>query len=432
MKRRKYYIETYGCQMNEADSELVAGLLRGKSYQPTNSPEDADIILVNTCSVRENAERRAIARLSQFKNLKKVNPGLLIGILGCVAQRDKDEVLHKNPFIDIALGPDSYRKLPEAIESVSLPVTGFQLSREEVYNELSPFRSSRVNAWISIMRGCDKFCTYCIVPFTRGRERSRSLSGIVEEVKQAVADGYSEITLLGQNVNSYIYETFRFPELLEAVSAITGLKRIRYTSPHPQDFDDRLLEVMRDHSNICHHIHLPLQSGSTRVLELMKRNYNQAKYLSVVENIRRHMPDCAITTDIIVGFPQETETDFLETLKVMDAVIFDAAYNFKYSPRPGTPAARMIDDVTSGEKSDRLNRVIEKQKRHTLLKNRALVGTMQELLVDNVSRKNPNEKTGRTGTNKIVIIQKGNPEISDVVRVRIEKAIGVSLFGTIV
>lgn len=432
MKTKKFYIETYGCQMNEADSELVAGFLLKKSYQPTNSPEDADIILVNTCSVRENAERRAIARLSQFKNLKKVNPDLLIGILGCVAQRDKEEILRKNPFIDIALGPDSYRKLPEAIDSISLPLTGFQLSRKEVYDGLSPFRSSRVNAWISIMRGCDKFCAYCIVPFTRGRERSRSLSSIVEEVKQAVADGYSEVTLLGQNVNSYVYEAFRFPDLLEAVSAVAGLKRIRYTSPHPQDFDDRLLEVMRDHPNICRHIHLPLQAGSTRVLELMKRNYDQARYLSVVENIRRHMPDCAITTDIIVGFPQETEADFLETLRVMDAVIFDAAYNFKYSPRPGTLAARMIDDVTPEEKSDRLDRVIEKQKRHMLLRNRALVGTIQELLVDSVSRKNPNEKTGRTGTNKIVIIQKGNPEIRDVVRVRIEKAIGISLFGTLV
>ncbi|PIS30659.1 MAG: tRNA (N6-isopentenyl adenosine(37)-C2)-methylthiotransferase MiaB [Candidatus Marinimicrobia bacterium CG08_land_8_20_14_0_20_45_22] len=432
MKTKKFYIETYGCQMNEADSELVAGLLLKKSYLPANLPEEADIILVNTCSVRENAERRAIARLSQFKNLKKVNPDLLIGIIGCVAQRYREEIIRENPFIDIALGPDSYRKLPDAIDSASFPVTGFQLSKKEVYDGLLPFRSSRVNAWISIMRGCDKFCAYCIVPFTRGRERSRSLTGIVDEVKQAVADGHSEVTLLGQNVNSYTYEAFRFPELLEAVSAVAGLKRIRYTSPHPQDFDDRLLEVMRDHSNICRHIHLPLQSGSTRILSLMRRNYDQARYLSLVENIRRHMPDCAITTDIIVGFPQETEADFSETLKVMDIVVFDAAYNFKYSPRPGTLAAKMVDNVTPEEKSDRLNRVIEKQKRHTLIRNSVLVGTIQELLVDSVSRKNPSEKIGRTGTNKIVIIQKGNPEIREVVRVRIEKAIGISLFGTIV
>lgn len=432
MFMKKFYIETYGCQMNEADSELIAGLMVNQPYVATNLPEEADIIFVNTCSVRENAERRVIARLSQFKNLKKKNPNLLIGMVGCVAQHDKGEILKKNPFIDIILGPDSYRKIPQILDSHLFPQMDFNLSRDEVYDGLSPFRSSPVSAWISIMRGCDKFCAYCIVPFTRGRERSRSPVSIINEVTQAVADGYSEVTLLGQNVNSYTYQNYRFPELLEAVANVNNLKRVRFMSPHPQDIDDGMLEVMRNHENICHHIHLPLQSGSTRVLQLMNRSYDQARYLSVAKKIRQYLPDSAITTDIIVGFPGETEEDFLETLRVMDEVMFDSAYNFQYSPRPGTKAAKMIDDVTPEQKADRLERVIDKQKHHTLIRNRELVDTEQEILIEGMSKKNSSEKIGRTKTNKIVIIKQGNAEINDVVQVKIEKAIGVSLFGKIV
>ena len=282
------------------------------------------------------------------------------------------------------------------------------------------------------MRGCDKFCSYCIVPYTRGRERSRSLESIIDEVKNAIDDGYREVTLLGQNVNSYKYNNYRFSDLLEAVSGVQSVQRVRFISPHPKDIDNKMLELMKDRQNICNHIHLPLQAGSSRVLKSMNRVYSQREYLSVAEKIHDYLPDVAITTDIIVGFPGETEEDFLETLKVMDKVVFDSAFMFKYSPRPGTKAALMKDDVSEEEKADRLTRVIEKQREHTLIRNNALVGSIQEVLIEDLSKKDPKEKMGRTETNKIVIIKEGETEIGDLVKVKIEKALGVSLFGKIV
>jgi len=432
MDFKKYYIETYGCQMNEADSELIAGILEGFSCRSVNKPEEADVILVNTCTVRENAERRAISRLDQFKSLKKKNPDLILGLLGCVAQRDRGKIISEKPFVDLILGPDSYQHLPEIFNGCKYPLVNVKLSKTEVYEGITPFRRTKVNAWISIMRGCDKFCSYCIVPYTRGRERSRSIESIANEAKKAVGDGYKEVTLLGQNVNSYRYENYKFPDLLEAVSNVKEVQRIRFTSPHPNDIDDRMLEVIRDHQNICKHIHLPLQAGSSRILNLMNRGYDQGKYLSVVKKIRTYLSDVAISTDIIVGFPGETEEDFLETLNVMDKVVFDSAFMFKYSPRPGTKASLMEDDVSEEEKADRLTRVIEKQREHTLIRNSALVGSVQEVLVEDLSKKDPNEKMGRTGTNKVVIIKKGDAEIGDLVKVKIEKAVGVSLFGEIV
>ncbi len=432
MNVKKYYIETYGCQMNEADSELIAGMLEEFSCRSVDKPGEADVILVNTCTVRENAERRAISRLDQFKSLKKKNPDLILGLLGCVAQRDRGKIISEKPFIDLILGPDSYKHLPEIFNGRKFPLVNVKLSKTEVYEGVTPYRRSKVNAWISIMRGCDKFCSYCIVPYTRGRERSRSIKSIVNEAKKAVGDGYKELTLLGQNVNSYRYENYKFPDLLEAVSNVKEVKRIRFTSPHPNDIDDRMLEVMRDHQNICKHIHLPLQSGSSRVLNLMNRGYDQEKYLSVVKKIRTCLSDVAITTDIIVGFPGETEENFLETLNVMDKVVFDSAFMFKYSPRPGTKASLMKDDVSEDEKADRLTRVIEKQREHTLIRNSAFVGSIQEVLIEDLSKKDPNEKMGRTETNKVVIIKKGDAEIGDLVKVNIEKAVGVSLFGEIV
>ncbi|MCD6440491.1 MAG: tRNA (N6-isopentenyl adenosine(37)-C2)-methylthiotransferase MiaB [Candidatus Marinimicrobia bacterium] len=431
MNFKKYYIETYGCQMNEADSEIIAGLLEGCNYKATRAPEEADIILVNTCSVREGADRRAIARLSQYKYLKKQNPGLTLGLVGCVAQRDRGKILKQKPFIDLVLGPDSYRRIPELIRHNDKPYIDVHLSKQEVYEGLMPFRNTQVNAWVSIMRGCNKFCSFCIVPFTRGRERSRAVESIVTEVKKAIQDGYQEITLLGQNVNSYKHQEDRFPDLLKAVALIPGVKRIRFTSPHPQDVDEAMLKVMREHENICKSIHLPLQAGATKILKLMNRTYSKEKYLDVVDKIREYMPDCGITTDIIVGFPGETDEDFEETLDVMDRVVFDNAYMFKYSPRPGTAAAKLPDDVPENVKAERLNRIIEKQKIHLLAKNRALVGTVQTVLIDGLSKKSSGEKIGRTDTNKLVILKTGSARIGEMVKVLIYDAAGVSLFGKI-
>ncbi len=431
MNSKKYYIETYGCQMNEADSEIMAGLLERVNYTSTYLPEEADIILVNTCSVRQGADNRAIARLSQFKHLKKQNPELLLGLVGCVAQRDKGKILEEKPFIDLVLGPDTYRQIPELLNKQELPFVDVHLSKQEVYDGLTPFRNTMVNAWVSIMRGCDKFCSYCIVPFTRGRERSRSVKSIVEEVRQAVSGGYVEVTLLGQNVNSYCYEENRFSDLLLTVAEIPGVKRIRFTSPHPEDIDEAMLKVMHKYKNICKHIHLPLQAGSTKILKSMNRTYTQEEYLNLVDKIRKYMPGCGITTDIIVGFPGETQDDFNDTLYVMDQVVFDNAYMFKYSPRPNTSAAKLPDDVPENEKSERLNTVIEKQKVHTLQKNRALIGTVQSVLIDGISKKDSNEKIGRTDPNKMVILKEGDADIGNIVNVHIIDAAGVSLFGKI-
>jgi len=432
MEARKFYIETYGCQMNEADTELVVGLLRGANYQLTAIPEEADLILINSCSVRENAEKRAIARLAQFKSLKKKKPELLLGLIGCVAQRNYDEILTENKFVDLVLGPDSYRNLPEYLNQEQMPIVDVNLSRTEVYDELIPSRNSVVNAWVSIMRGCNKFCTFCIVPYVRGRERSRSPQSIIDEIRQALNDGYREVTLLGQNVNSYHYGANRFPELLELVAAIPSLRRIRFTSPHPGDVDEKMLAVMQSHSNICKQIHLPLQAGSSRILKLMNRSYDQVHYLKVVNLIREFLPQVALTTDIIVGFPGETADDFEQTLQVMQIVKFDSAFMFKYSPRPGTKAAKMTDDVPEEEKSRRLKAVIQLQKSHTLERNKALVGTVQEVLIDGTSKKNPDEMIGRTESNKIVVIKEGHPKIGEFCNVQIEKAMGVSLFGKII
>ncbi len=428
---KKYYIETYGCQMNVADSELVAGLLNRQNYRLTDSSAEADIILVNTCSVRQNAEQRALARLAQFKHYKEQNPELILGLIGCVAQRDRGNLIKEKQFIDLVLGPDTYRQLPDILKKNQLPQIDVRLSREETYQDLLPFRQTQVNAWVSIMRGCNKFCSFCIVPYVRGRERSRPVDSIINEIRQAVSAGFQEITLLGQNVNSYQYHEFRFPELLKAVADIKGVKRIRFTSPHPEDVDDQMLLVMSESENICHHIHLPLQAGSADVLRRMNRGYAPEKYLDLVQKIRKYLPDCAISTDIIVGFPGETDEDFNQTLYIMDRVIFDNAFMFKYSVRPGTKAAKMKNDVTNDEKAERLNQVIMKQKEHTLIRNQALIGSRQLVLIDGLSKKNKQEVIGRTDSNKQVVIKAGSAQIGDFVNVEIIDAAGVSLFGII-
>ena len=314
---KSFYLETYGCQMNEYDSELVANILVDLGYSKSNKIEEADAIFLNTCAIREKAQETVHNRLDSLAYLKKQKKHLIIGVLGCMAQNLKNVLLESKPYVDIILGPDSYRKLPEIIKFRSSNINHIvdtKLSKHEIYDDLFPSRKDGINAWISIMRGCDKFCTFCIVPFTRGRERSRSISSVIKEAKDIIKTGYKEITLLGQNVNSYRTDMGRFPELLQAVANIDGVKRIRYTSPHPQDMDEELLQVMKDNDNICNYIHLPLQAGSDRILKRMNRTYDQKGFLELVDKIKYYLPQCSISTDIIVGFPGETDTEFQETL----------------------------------------------------------------------------------------------------------------------
>jgi len=345
---KTYLIETYGCQMNVADSELVEGILNKIGMQKTTVVDDADAIFLNTCAIRENAESKIHSRLGNLYKLKLNKPELIIGVLGCMAQNLKDDLLKNKPYVDIILGPDSYRNIPMLINRHNLDkksIVDTKLSRFEVYENMFPKRGDTFNAWVSIMRGCDKFCTFCIVPFTRGRERSRSIDSIVQEIQRAVSDGFAEITLLGQNVNSYNFEEKDFADLLLEVSNIDGVKRIRYTSPHPQDINEKLLEVMASRENICNYIHFPLQSGSNKILEKMNRTYSKEHFIYMVKKIREIIPNCGLSTDIIVGFPGETDDDFRDTLQVMNEVKFNSAFTFKYSPRPYTKAAQFSDQI---------------------------------------------------------------------------------------
>ena len=429
---KSYFIETYGCQMNVADSELISGLLSSEGYNKTSDIHAADIIFVNTCAIREHAEDKVHSRLGLYNQLKQKKPETIIGILGCMAQNLKEDILESKPFVDIILGPDSYRKLPEMINNRSNKIDHIvdtKLSRYEVYDNLFPSRNEGINAWISIMRGCDKFCTFCIVPFTRGRERSRSIDSIVSEAVQAVSDGFYEITLLGQNVNSYNHQGQKFHELLDEVAQINGLKRIRYTSPHPQDMTQEVLNVMRKHQTICNYVHLPLQSGNERILKRMNRTYKMLEFISLVKKIRETLPNVGLSTDIIVGFPGESKIEFNDTLDVMEKVHFDSAYTFKYSSRPGTKASEFEDLVAEDEKQSRLEMVIEMQKKHTLSQNKKRVGSIEMILVEKESKRSTNHWAGRTDSNRWVIFEKNNSQIGDLVSVKITNAKGITLHG---
>ena len=429
---KTYYIETYGCQMNVADSELVAGLLKKSGYKEPKSEIHASAIFLNTCAIREHAEDKIHSRLGTLRKLKKERPDVLIGILGCMAQHVKDDILHNKSYVDFVLGPDSYRRLPDLLkrqEYTRDSIVDTRLSRFEVYEDLFPSRKEGINAWVSIMRGCDKFCTFCIVPFTRGRERSRNLTSIIKEVKQAVNLGFLEITLLGQNVNSYQSNKIRFPELLDSVSQIKGVKRIRFTSPHPKDIDDQMLFIMRDKSNICNSVHLPLQAGSDRILKRMNRTYTKSEFISLAKRIRNVLPDCSLSTDIIAGFPGETDKDFEETLDVMEQIKFDSAFTFKYSQRPGTKATEYSDHVHKKVKDKRLQELIDVQQRHTLKRNQETIGKRVKVLVEKNSKKSKNFWAGRTDNNKWVLFPKEETQIGDFVNVRIVDARGISLFG---
>jgi len=433
--RKKYYIETYGCQMNVADSELIEAMLENEGYIVSNDPWKSDVIFINTCSIREKAEEKIHSQLGRWDLIKKQKPEILIGVLGCMAQNLKQDLLENRPFVDIVLGPDSYRNLPTLLKRKLKDrnsIVDTKLSRFEVYEGLFPNRRNGVNAWISIMRGCDKFCTFCIVPFTRRRERSRSLDSILFEAKQAIKDGFREITLLGQNVNSYNYNQYKFHNLLERVAKIPGVDRIRYTSPHPQDITDDLLQVMSQYDNISNYIHLPLQSGNNRILKRMHRSYTQNDFLVLVEKIRENLPGVGISTDIIVGFPGETEEEFLDTIYVMEKVKFDSAFTFKYSPRLGTKAYEYDDQISENIKKCRLEKIIKLQKEHSLIRNSKLLGTIQTILVEKESKMSKKQWAGRTDSNKWVIFDKGNVNVNDLVKVYIKDAKGISLRGELI
>ena len=431
---KSYYLETYGCQMNVADSELIEGMLHQEGYRPIREMSKADAIFVNTCAIRDHAEEKVHSRLGLFNKVKRDNPSVIIGVLGCMAQNLKDDLLVKKPYVDIILGPDAYRRLPDYLRRSEKKnhIVDTKLSRFEVYDDLFPSRKQGINAWVSIMRGCDKFCTFCIVPFTRGRERSRGIDSIIAEVSQAVSDGFVEITLLGQNVNSYQYDSVRFPQLLETVAAVEGVERIRYTSPHPQDVTEELLDVMASHASICNSIHFPLQSGSDRILKRMNRTYTRKHFIQQVDMMREKIPHIGISTDIIVGFPGETETDFQETLDVASQVQFDSAFTFKYSARPYTKAVENQDQIPEEEKQDRLERLILLQKEHTLARNKKTIGSVQSVLIEKESKKSTSHWAGRTDSNKWVIFPKESTAIKETVPVRILSTSGISLQGKIV
>jgi tRNA-2-methylthio-N6-dimethylallyladenosine synthase len=428
-----YFIETFGCQMNVADSELVAGLLEDCGYSQTQDMTKADIIFMNTCAIREKAEETVHNRLDSIHYLKKKNPQLIFGVLGCMAQNLKNELLESKPYVDIILGPDSYRRIPEIINNRKVQnahQVDTRLSKFEVYDSMLPLRNSGTNALVSISRGCDNFCTFCIVPFTRGRERSRDMDSIVAEVKDAVINGFNEVTLLGQNVNSYRTQNGKFPELMELVAQVPGVERIRYMSPHPQDMDEDLIKVMAKYKNICDYIHLPLQAGSDRILKRMNRTYTKQEFLDLVSLIRKHIPDCAISTDIIVGFPGETDEEYHDTLDVMNTVIFDRAFMFKYSSRPGTKAAEYTDQIDESTKQARLANLIELQQAHTLQANQKRIGKVLKVMIEKESKKTSSSWVGRSEGSVSVIFNKKNEKIHDIVDVLIQDAQGMSMFGS--
>ncbi len=429
---RKVYIETYGCQMNFSDSEIILSVLSDYGYNESQNLDESDVILLNTCSVRENAENKIKSRLSHLKKYKKNHPERIIGILGCMAERLKKDLLEKEKIVDLIVGPDEYRKLPNLIENVF--ETGekgiaVKLSKVETYDDITPVRKDGVTAFISVMRGCDKFCSFCVVPFTRGRERSRKLTSIVNEAKKIFDEGIKEVTLLGQNVNSYKDNENDFSDLLKAVALAVPNMRIRYTTSHPYDLSDKLLETMAEFKNICKYIHLPVQSGSDRILKLMNREYSVKHYLGIIEKAKKIMPGIGLSTDIIAGFPTETDEEHKMTLDLMQKVKYDGAFMFAYSPRENTKAYKYLDDIPYEIKQKRLEEIIELQRKISLKINKELIGKEKEILIETTSKKSPDFLMGRTDCNKSTIIPKANHKIGDFVKVKINKANSATLFG---
>jgi len=431
--KRSIYIETYGCQMNLADSEIVASILDRQGYRICTDIREADAVFLNTCAVRDNAEQKIYGRLANLKPLKTERSHMIVGILGCMAERLRKSLIEDQNLVDIVCGPDEYRNLPMLIDDAFGGEKGIrvQLSRVETYDDIVPLRMEGVSAWVAVMRGCDKFCTFCVVPFTRGRERSRGIRNVVQEIEALVSRGFREVTLLGQNVNSYYDDDHDFADLLREVAAVDPLLRVRFTTSHPQDMSDKLIETVAAHDNICKYIHLPVQSGSNRILELMNRTYTADHYLRLVEKIRRVVPGVALSTDIIAGFPTETEEDHRMTLELMEHVRFDGAFMFKYSPRENTRAYKMGDDVPDEVKGKRLQEIINLQRDVSYQINRQLIGSMQTILLEGPSKRSEKEWMGRTDTNKTVIISNDEYTAGEYVRVRINSATSATLFGTV-
>ena len=435
---RKLYIETYGCQMNVADTEVVASVMATDGYALTEKIEEADAIFVNTCSVRDNAEQRVLGRLQYFNSLRKNKKTLIIGVLGCMAERVKEDLIEKHG-VDLVAGPDAYMDLPNLVGAVEQgeKAMNVELSTQETYKDVVPLKVVGVNisGYVSIMRGCNNFCSYCIVPYTRGRERSRDVEGILAEVRDMYVKGYKDVTLLGQNVNSYSYEMpdgqiVGFPQLLERVAEAVPQMRIRFMTSHPKDMSDEMLHVMAAHKNICKFIHLPAQSGSSRILQVMNRKYTREWYLGRIAAIRRILPECAISTDLFCGFHSETEEEYEETLSLMREVGYDSAYMYKYSERPGTYAAKHLpDDIPENVKIRRLQGMIDLQNKLSEESNRRDIGKTFEVLVEGFSKRSRDQLFGHTEHNKVVIFDKGNHRVGDFVNVRIEDATSATLFG---
>ena len=452
---KKMYIESYGCQMNFSDSEIVASILTKEGFSTTPNIEDADVVFVNTCSIREKAEQTVRNRLKVYNAIKKKqNPKMLVGVLGCMAERLKDKFLEEEKLVDIVVGPDAYRDLPNLIDEVhdGRKAVNVILSKEETYAEISPLRlgGNGITAFVSITRGCDNMCSFCVVPFTRGRERSRDPKSIVDECKQLVVDGYKEVTLLGQNVDSYLWygggpkkdfgklsqeeqdKSINFAELLAMVAEVSTSLRVRFSTSHPKDMQDDVLYTIAKYENICNYIHLPVQSGNSRILKLMNRGYTREWYLNRIEAIRKIIPDCGISMDIISGFCTETEEDHKDTLSLMEAVKYDFGYMFSYSERPNTQAQRKLnDDVSKETKKRRLQEIIDLQMKHALIRNKEQVGKIHKVLIEGVSKKSKEELFGRNSQNTVIVFPREHYKPGDYVLVNVEDCTSATLKGKV-
>ena len=438
-KNKKLYIETYGCQMNFSDSEIVGSVMAAHDYTATDDMHEADVVLINTCSIRDNAEQRVYKRLHELAALKKKSKDVKIGVIGCMAERLQEKLFQEETIVDVMAGPDSYRDLPRLLDTVEdgHKAINVLLSTTETYDDINPVRlvSNGVSAFISIMRGCENFCTYCVVPYTRGKERSRDPQTIVNEAKDLFAKGYKEVTVLGQNVNSYRWDTpdggeLAFPGLLEMVAKVSPQLRVRYATSHPKDLSDDLLKVMSENPNVCRSIHLPCQSGSTEVLKRMNRKYTREWYMDRIRAIKKHLPEASITTDIIAGFCGETEEDHRQTLELMKWVGYDYAYMFKYSERSGTVAAkRFPDDVPDDVKGRRLNEIIALQQELSHASNKKDVGKTFEVLVEGVSKRSEKQVFGRNSQNKVVVFDRQDFKAGDYVMVKVTECTSATLLG---
>lgn len=441
---KNLYIESYGCAMNFSDSEIIASILEKDGFTTINSDKDADVIFLNTCAIRDNAENRIWTRLQDLKHLKKKNPNLVVGVLGCMAERIKTKLLDQEKLVDIVVGPDAYRDLPALLEKVEdgHKAVNVLLSREETYGEITPVRlnTNGINAFISIMRGCDNMCSFCVVPFTRGRERSRDAHSIVAEATDLVNKGYKEVTLLGQNVDSYKWtnpeyesQKVNFAQLLEMVALVSPDLRVRFSTSHPKDITDEVIYTIAKYENICNYIHLPIQSGSSRILDLMNRTYDREWFMERTNKIREIIPECGISTDVITGFCTETEEDHQETLSIMEWAQFDFSYMYFYSERPGTLAARKYeDDVPLDVKKRRLEEVIDLQHKISKKKNATYIGNTYKVLIEGESKKSGDDYKGRNDQNVTVIFPKGDAQLGQYVNVLIESSTTTSLIGKIV